>query len=67
MKNKIVPYIEQHIHSFRISFPESGPPDMAPRPIQNGRHFPDDIFKCIFLNENVWVSIKISQMIVPKG
>ena len=22
------------------------------RPRQNGRHFPDDIFKCIFLNEN---------------
>ena len=27
---------------------------------QNGHHFPDDIFKCIFLNENVWISIKIS-------
>ena len=23
------------------------------RPRQNGCHFPDDIFKCIFLNENV--------------
>ena len=23
------------------------------RPSQNGRHFPDDIFKCIFLNGNV--------------
>ena len=23
------------------------------RPRQNGRYFPDDIFKCIFLNENV--------------
>ena len=23
------------------------------RPRHNGRHFPDDIFKCIFLNENV--------------
>ena len=23
------------------------------RPRQDGRHFPDDIFKCIFLNENV--------------
>ena len=27
---------------------------------QNGRHFTDDIFKCIFLNETVWVPIKIS-------
>ena len=23
------------------------------RPRQDGRHFPDDIFKCIFLNENI--------------
>ena len=30
------------------------------RPRQNGRHLPDDIFKCYFLNENVWISIKIS-------
>ena len=37
------------------------------QPRQNGRHFPDDIFKCIFLNENVWISIKISLKFVPKG
>ena len=37
------------------------------RPRQNGRHFADDIFKCIFLNENVSISIKISLMFVPKG
>ena len=36
------------------------------RPSQNGRHFPDDIFKCIFLNENVWISIRISLNFVPK-
>ena len=34
---------------------------------QNGRHFPDDIFKCIFLNENVRISIEISLKFVPKG
>ena len=34
---------------------------------QNGRHFADDIFKCIFLNENLWISIKISLKFVPKG
>ena len=33
----------------------------------NGRHFPDDIFKCIFLNKNVLISIKISLKFVPKG
>ena len=37
------------------------------RPIQNGHHFADDIFKCIFLNENVWIQIKISMKFVPKG
>ena len=37
------------------------------RPRQNGGHFPDDIFKCIFLNENAWISIKISLKFVPKG
>ena len=29
------------------------------KPRQNGRHFPDVIFKCIFLNENVWTSLII--------
>ena len=37
------------------------------RPRQNGRHFADDIFKCIFLNENVSVSIKNSLKFAPKG
>ena len=36
------------------------------RPRQNGCHFPDDIFKRIFLNENVWISLKISVKFVPK-
>ena len=34
---------------------------------QNGRHFPDDISKCFFLNENVSITIKISLKFVPKG
>ena len=37
------------------------------RPTQNGRHFPDDTFKYIFLNESAWISIKISLNYVPKG
>ena len=35
------------------------------RPRQNGRHFQDDIFKWIFLNENAWISINISLKFVP--
>ena len=34
---------------------------------ENGRHFPDNIFKCIFINENICISIKISMKIVPNG
>ena len=36
------------------------------RPRQDGRHFTDDIFKCIFLNENARISLKISLKLVPK-
>ena len=37
------------------------------RPRRNRRYFADDIFKCIFVNENVWISIKISLKFIPKG
>ena len=36
------------------------------RPTQEGRHFPDDIFNCIFLNENVRISIIISLKFVSR-
>ena len=36
------------------------------RPGQNGCLFADDIFKRIFFNENVWISITISLKFVPK-
>ena len=34
---------------------------------RNGRQFADDMFKCIFLIENVWIPIEISLKFVPKG
>ena len=34
---------------------------------QNGRHSADDIFKCIFLNENCCILIEISLKFVLKG
>ena len=37
------------------------------RPRQNGRHFADDTFKRIFMNENVRISINISLKFVPKS
>ena len=36
------------------------------RPRQNGRHFADDTFKRIFVNENVRILIEISLKFVPK-
>ena len=33
---------------------------------QNGQHFSDDIFKGIYWNENVWISLKVSLKFVPK-
>ena len=36
-------------------------------PGQTGRHFANDILECIFLEENIWISIIISLNFVPKG
>ena len=36
-------------------------------PGQSGRHFTNDIFRCIFVNEKFCILIKISQTFVPKG
>ena len=33
----------------------------------HGRHIPDAIFKCISLNENASIAIKISVKFIPKG
>ena len=37
------------------------------KPRQDGRHFADDIFTCVYLNEDIWISINISLRFVPKG
>ena len=34
---------------------------------QNGHHFADDIFKCIFFSEKVLIPIEISLKFVPKS
>ena len=35
-------------------------------PEQNGRQMSDDIFNSIFMNENLWISHKISLKFIPK-
>ena len=36
-------------------------------PGQNDRHFAEDLFKCIFVNEKFYISIRNSLKFVPKG
>ena len=51
---------DQHEIDSWIAF-NSSPPG------QNGRHFSDDISRCIFVNEKFCILIKISLSFVPKG
>ena len=53
-----------------LSFIYSDQPDPGINSLkqkQNGRHFTDNIFKCIFLNETIWIFINISLKFVHKG
>ena len=52
---------------FIVSMSDEGVHVNTLRPRQNGRHFSDDILKCIFLDENEWIAIKISLNFVPGG
>ena len=40
---------------------------LAHLPGQNGRHFTDNIFRCILVNDQFCILIKISLKFVPKG
>ena len=37
------------------------------RPIQNDRHYADNIYKCIFLNKNVLILLQYSLKFIPCG
>ena len=52
--------------SFDVSFEVRQTVNSSP-PGQNGRHFADDIFRCIFVNEKFCILIKISLKFVPTG
>ena len=56
------------IHKFRITATSpQGQWVNTLRPRQDGCHFPDDTFKLIFVNENIWISITISLKFVPRA
>ena len=58
-------FLSSSLFSVRLSGPLC-PLFNTLRPRQNGRRFADDVFKCIFLNENAWILLKISLKFVPK-
>ena len=55
------------IHSVQPGPEYISPDGLTLRPRQNGRHFANAIFKSIFVNENIWILIKISLEFVLKG
>ena len=65
-KNANGPYIDLDRNNIAVVSPP-GVSFNTMRPRQNGRHFADDTFKRIFMNENVRISINISLKFVPKG
>ena len=60
-------YIASNVCSRKSATSFGDLPDSVLMPRRNRRHFADDIFKCIFLNENVWTSLKISLKCFLKG
>ena len=68
IKDKLCPVYTRHIcHMWLLILPAGYESVSKLRPRQNGCHFPYKILKCIYLNENVWVSIKISLMIINRA
>ena len=57
-----------HIWSTTSILPSPNPYNSPhPLPRQNGRHFAEDNFTCIFMNEKFCISIQISLKFLPKG
>ena len=71
LKNKLYSFFKkcswsyrlQNTHYFRSRCDELN----TLKPRQNGRHFAEDTFKCVFLDKNILISINISLKCVPKG
>ena len=73
--NSITYHVESGTHWSTVNYHQKGPELQCIdavlvintlRPRQNGCHFPEDIFTCIFLSENVWILLKISLKFIPK-
>ena len=58
---------DRHVNSCKVGVLVAGNCALIHLPCQNGRHFADDNFKCIFVNENGCNLIQISLKFIPKG
>ena len=60
--------LQSHTHITHISlgWHELTPPESSP-PEQNGRHFADNVFRCIFVNEKSYILIKIALKFAAEG
>ena len=63
-KHYLIQWLPSSLNIYYVSRPQCV---NTLRPRENGRHFADDIFKCIFANKSLWIPIKISLKFVPKG
>ena len=61
IKNSSHFHSDTYMHHKSLYFFNSYPPG------QNGRHFADNIFRCIFVHVKICILIKISLKFVPKG
>ena len=60
-------HLTMNDNSFVLFYTSYDYPLNSSPPGQNGRHFGDDIFRCIFVNEKFCILIKISLKFVLKG
>ena len=65
-KDQLLPYIAKPKWTNSLIPERHGSNINTLKPRQNGRYEANNIFTCIFLNENIWISIKISLKFLPR-
>ena len=60
-------YLTHTLKDMTLEAEEPEHPYNSSPPGQNGRHFADDIFRCIFMNEKFYILFEISLKFLPNG
>ena len=53
--NSTLPALHHYLQTYALRLRQT----YALRLRQDDRHFTDDVFRCIFMNENVWIPLKV--------